>query len=208
VESLTNLRLADLLYGHPGEYVQQFGRKYDPSLAAGESICLGELTCGCWIVLDGNSRTGLLLSASPNATIADYPEAVLLAYPKGSWDPEVIEWWNPAPKTFAEVMSSKRYIQRRPAECRAAGMKTFYGLIERISAGDYYGVITSAFMEGGPIAARSSSPARLEEKLREAIWQNLDKLGTFSNEGFDIKLTGHDEAVHVCRQTTPREAQT
>ena len=201
------IRLADLLYGHPGQYLQRLGRVFDPALVGREPICLGELTCGCWIVLDGNNRTGLLLATNPNATLADYPAAALVVYPKGSWDPEMIEWWNPAPKTFAEVMCSKRITKRRRTERSDANLKTFYGFIERTSDGDYYGVITSLIRHGGRIAARSSTPTQLEGKLRTAVRRHLKKVGTSSPEDFDIKLSGCDESIHVCRQTSDTHVQ-
>jgi hypothetical protein len=35
------------------------------------------MSLGCWIVVDGNNRVGLILRKNPEATIADIPKSLL-----------------------------------------------------------------------------------------------------------------------------------
>ncbi len=88
--------LSSLFYGHEGRYIQSHPRPYQPRLAKLEPITIGQLQCGCWTVLDGNSRIALLLEANPEATVADLPATVLSVYGRNTWDQETHEWWNPS----------------------------------------------------------------------------------------------------------------
>jgi hypothetical protein len=186
-------RLAELLYGHPGRYIQQLRKPYDP-LRAGESpITLGELKCGCWIVLDGNNRTGLLLSANPDARIKDYPAKALVLYPKETWDTETMEWWNPAPKRFAEVMASNK---RRAATRRGEYPRTFYGMVERLDDGSYYGVIPRA--TDGTVTAKGSTRQHVERRLRAILHHRLTA-SLHAPAIIHVKLFGDDDTTpHVC----------
>jgi hypothetical protein len=187
-------RLADLLYGHPGPYLQRLKRPYDPARATTSCVCVGELKCGCWIVLDGNNRTGLLLAAHPDATLGDYPKEALLLYPRGTWDTDTMEWWNPAPRTFGEVMTSQR---RRPRGRRSEKQMMFYGLAERVGDGSYYGVITSA--ADVKVQAQARTRGELQNRLRRALRRCLKILPQATVE---VKLTGLDEESHVCRRNS------
>ena len=62
------------------------------------------MKCGCWVVGDGNNRIGLILRTNPEATIADIPKDILVISKFGEWYHEMMEWWNPCPKSFKEVM--------------------------------------------------------------------------------------------------------
>jgi hypothetical protein len=44
------------------------------------------MTCGWWIVADGNNRIGLTLRKNPEATIADIPKGLLALARYGEWD--------------------------------------------------------------------------------------------------------------------------
>lgn len=185
------MKLADLLYGHSGRFMQCLGKRYDPALATEQVIWLGELDCGCWMVLDGNNRTGLLIKANPDATVADYPQSALLVSSKGTWDRELADWSNPCPKTFAEAI--------RP-QTRTAGAKserTYYGIVERTEPGHFHALITSDFRDR-VIGAKADSPAKVETRLRSALARRLKKLGKATD--FDIKLTGDTEPEHICRR--------
>jgi hypothetical protein len=187
-------RLADLFYGHPGKYIQQLRKPYDPSRAAESPISLGELKCGCWIVQDGNNRTGLLLSANPDARIKDYPAKALILCPRGTWDTETMEWWNPAPRRFAEVMVLK---ERRSTTGRGESLRTFYGLVERLDDGSYYGVIPHAI--DGTVATRGSSRQQVERRLH-AILQHGLMTSLDAPEIIRVELFGDDDRTpHVCQ---------
>ena len=195
-------RLADLLYGHPGRYIQRLRKPYDPSRAAESPICLGELNCGCWIVLDGNSRTGLLLSANPEATIKDYPAEALLLYRRGKWDTETMEWWNPAPRTFAELLASK---QKRLTTRRGEEPRTFYGLIERLDDGSYYGVIYAA---DGTVAAKGSTRRQVEGRLRAMLHRRIKASAQVAPTSISVKLVGENGPPHVCPRNSPLRKRT
>jgi hypothetical protein len=188
---LKTMKLADLLYGHPGRFIQRLGKHYFPKLAVKQGIWLGELDCGCWMVLDGNNRTGLLIRANPEATVADYPQSALLISSKGTWDTELDDWWNPCPKTFEEAMR----VQTRTAKIKSK--QIYYGFVERIEPGQFYGLITSDFRDK-TIDAKADSPAKVGTRLRSALVRRLDRLGKATD--FDIKLTGDTEPEHQCRR--------
>jgi hypothetical protein len=81
------------------------------------------MKCGCWIVADGNNRVGLILKKNSEATIVDIPERLLATARFGEWDDETMDWWNPCPKSFREVMGNRR--KKTPAQ-----KNVIYGIIE------------------------------------------------------------------------------
>jgi hypothetical protein len=57
-----NTKIADLMYGHPENFVQRLRGSFAPeSNLSAPKIQICQLKCGCWIIADGNSRLGLLL---------------------------------------------------------------------------------------------------------------------------------------------------
>lgn len=189
-------RLAELFYGHPGKYIQQLKKPYIPVLASLSPICLGEMKCGCWIVLDGNNRTGLLLSANPNARVQDYPADSVRIYSQGKWDGETMEWWNPAPRTFAGVMAEKH---KRSTAKREAKSRMFHGVLERLDASSFCGAIFN--IGGKPVVAKGGTRRQVEGRLRAMIRHRLKANGPVVQGDFDVKLVG-DDAIHVCNRKT------
>jgi len=106
-----NIKLADLYYGHPGKFIQSLKGTFDP-LQSKVPIQLGQLSCGCWIILDGNNRVGLILKKTPDSTIRDYCKEIFCFCKAGEWDEEVIQWWNPYPKTMKEIMSLTKELNK------------------------------------------------------------------------------------------------
>jgi hypothetical protein len=83
------------------------------------AIQLGELPCGCWVVLDGNNRIALVLEKDPKATVAVLPRRWLLLFQDGEWDRE----WspqNPQPFEFVRTHSTEFYrVQRNKRQFKS-----------------------------------------------------------------------------------------
>lgn len=109
-----DFKLLLLCYGHSGPLIRSLKGKFDPE-KMDTAIQLGELDCGCWVVLDGNNRISLILENDLTATLAVLPKDRLLFFRRGEWDREDLEWWNPHPQTFAFVRrhSAEFYKLRR-----------------------------------------------------------------------------------------------
>lgn len=75
-------------------------------------IYLGQLKCGCWVILDGNNRIGLILKKDPEATLKLIPQQYLSYNLKGTWDETIITWLNPYPKPFGKVMRLSAEINK------------------------------------------------------------------------------------------------
>ena len=105
------IKLADLYFGHPGKFIQSLNGPFNPPQSK-VPIQLGQLSCGCWIILDGNSRVGLILRKNPDATIGDYRKEMFCFYKAGEWDEEIIQWWNPYPKTMKEIMQLTKELNK------------------------------------------------------------------------------------------------
>ena len=103
-------RLADLYYGHPGKFIQSLKGPFNSRLSK-EPIQLGELSCACWVILDGNSRVGLILKKDPDATIGEYQKAFCF-FKAGEWDEELIQWWNPYSKTMRKIMQLTKDLNK------------------------------------------------------------------------------------------------
>ena len=101
-----NTKIADLMYGHPGNFIQRLRGSFVPeSNSSAPKIQICQLKCGCWIIADGNSRLGLLLKKNPNATISDLPCNLISTYKYGDWDEDTMNWWNPAPRSIEKAMT-------------------------------------------------------------------------------------------------------
>ena len=101
-------KLADLMYGHGDKFICCLAGRFEPDKYANAPVIrINQMKCGCWVVGDGNNRIGLILRANPEATIADIPKDLLVTSNFGEWDHEMMEWWNPCPKSFEEVMINR-----------------------------------------------------------------------------------------------------
>ena len=106
-----NFKLADLYHGHSGKFILSHKGPFNAQLSE-TPIQLGQLSCGCWIILDGNRRVGLILKKSPNAIIGDYDQHLFCFYNPGEWDENLMEWWNPYPKTMLEIIELTRKLNK------------------------------------------------------------------------------------------------
>jgi len=106
-----NFKLADLYYGHPGKYILSHKGPFNAQLSE-EPIQLGQLSCGCWIILDGNRRVGLMLKKDPDAIIGDYDQKLFYFYKMGEWDEGLSEWWNPRPKAMRVIIELTRELNK------------------------------------------------------------------------------------------------
>lgn len=137
--------------------------RFDPekySDAPPIQIC--EMKCGCWIVVDGNNRVGLILRKNPEATIADIPKSILATARFGEWDDEMMAWWNPCAKSFRDVMSKQCKKTPEPKN-------TIYGIIERDGEGKFFACTHSLKKGSAPSATgRTAHEAKmlLEEKIK------------------------------------------
>jgi hypothetical protein len=164
-----NTKLADLMYGHGEKFMCFLSGGFDPdkySDAPPIQIC--ELKCGCWIVVDGNDRVGLILKKNPEATIADIPKSFFKATRYGEWDDELMAWWNPCPKSFRDVMSHrgiKKIIDPKNA---------IYGVIEKEEDGQFFAITLNA-KEGASVATSATgctahdAKMQLENKIKKIL---------------------------------------
>lgn len=162
------MKLADLMYGHGEKFMCSLRGRYDPEhYPDAPHIQIGEMKCGCWIVVDGNNRVGLILKQTPEAVIADIPEKHLAIDSHGNWDDETMDWWNPCPESFRKVMN-KRGIKKIPEPKNA-----IYGVIEREDEEDFFAA-TLAVKDGTtPASARGCSAQEAKDRLESKIKQIL-----------------------------------
>ncbi len=157
-------RLASLMYGHGGKYIQSLSGTYDPrKFHDAPAIQVCEIKCGCWIVADGNNRVGLILKNNPSATLEDIPKNSLSIYKYGGWDGDTMKWWNPEPKTFREVMATKKC---KPATPDTKGKDVIQGMIERTAHNKFNAV---ALVEGKPYVASASKGGEAKRLLGAMI---------------------------------------
>ena len=104
-----SFKLANLCYGHEGKYICSLKGRFDPK-RTNEPIQLGQLSCGCWMVLDGNNRIGLILWHNIEAKIEDFPKKMFAFYRCKEYDEREIYYWNPFPKTFGYVLTLSRQL--------------------------------------------------------------------------------------------------
>ena len=157
-----NMKLTDLMYGHEGKFMCCLSGHFDPEKypnAPPIQIC--EMKCGCWIVVDGNNRVGLILRKNPEATIADIPKSFLATARFGDWDSEM-DWWNPCAKSFRDVMKKRGKKITEPKN-------SIYGVIERDKEGKFFASILTLNIKPAPSATgRTANEVKrlLEEKIK------------------------------------------
>jgi hypothetical protein len=157
-----DMKLADLMYGHWGRFICHLSGRFDPEKyfhAPPIQIC--EMKCGCWIVADGNNRVGLILKKTPEATIADIPKSLLATARFGEWDSEMMDWWNPCPKSFRDVM-------RKRGKNTPHAKKSIYGLIERYGEGKVF-ASTHSVKNRAAISATGRTAKEAKRRLEEKI---------------------------------------
>jgi len=161
-----NMKLADLMYGHGDKFMCLLsGQVNFDKYPDAPPIQICEMKCGCWIVVDGNNRIGLILKANPEASIADIPSSHLATFRLGKWDSEMMDWWNPCAKSFRNVMSKRDGKTPKPKNA-------IYGVIERHEKGKFFACTVSLKKEAALFATgRTANEAKrlLEEKLRIAL---------------------------------------
>ncbi len=104
-----SFRLSDLCYGHEGKYICSLKGRFDLQLVS-NPIQLGELSCGCWIVLDGNSRIGLILKGNIDAKIGDFPKNIFTFLKNEELDEEEINYWVPYPKSYGYILPLSKQL--------------------------------------------------------------------------------------------------
>jgi hypothetical protein len=104
-----SFRLSDLRCGHEGKYICSLKGRFDPQLAD-EPIQLGELSCGCWIVLDGNNRIGLILKHNIEAKLGEFPKQIFTFLTNEEFDEGEIYYWSPYPKSFDYILPLSKQL--------------------------------------------------------------------------------------------------
>jgi hypothetical protein len=104
-----SFRLADLCYGHEGKYICSLKGRFDPQLVS-DPIQLGELSCGCWIVLDGNNRIGLILKGNIDARIGDFPKNIFTFLKNEEFDEGEIYYWVQYPKSYDYILPLSKQL--------------------------------------------------------------------------------------------------
>ncbi len=104
-----SFRFSDLCCGHEGKYICSLRGRFDSELVS-EPIQLGELSCGCWIVLDGNNRVGLILKGNIDARIGDFPKNIFKFIENEEFDEEEIYYWVPYPKSFGYIFPLSKQL--------------------------------------------------------------------------------------------------
>ena len=161
-----NTKLADLMYGHGDKFICCLSGRFEPDKYPNAPVIqIDQMKCGCWVVGDGNNRIGLILRTNPEATIADIPKDILVISKFGEWDHEMMEWWNPCPKSFKEVMIKH---PKEPSKPKNA----IHGMIERDDDGKFL-ACTYGAKNGGPqiVTGRTANEAKrlMEEKVKVAL---------------------------------------
>lgn len=106
---LDSFSLADLCCGHEGKYICSLKNRFDPLLVI-EPIQIGKLSCGCWVVLDGNNRIGLILKHNIDAKIGEFPNKIFSFIKNEDFEEEEIYYWNPYPKPFRYILPLSKQL--------------------------------------------------------------------------------------------------
>jgi hypothetical protein len=104
-----SFKLSDLCCGHEGKYICSLKKRFDPQLV-NEPIQIGKLSCGCWIVLDGNNRIGLILKHNIDAKIGEFPNKIFSFIKNEEFDEEEVYYWNPYPKPFSYILPLSKQL--------------------------------------------------------------------------------------------------
>lgn len=192
-----NLKIADLIYGHPGKYVQSLHGSFVPEkYPSAPKIQICQLKCGCWIIADGNNRIGLLLKKNPNATIADLPSRLISIYKYGDWDEDTMNWWNPAPKTFEKALALSKEKKKKRSK-KIEKEKIFYGLIEKIDENTFFALIIN-IAKGQSCSAEAPSIKETKKKLKNNIRKKLQEMGIEYDGPNRFELTEVNIETHEC----------
>ena len=158
-------KLGSLMCGHD-KLTSSLRERFNPEAypdAPPIQIC--EMKCGCWIVADGNHRVGRILKRDPEATLAAIPEEMVDVSIFDDWDYTEIEWMNPEPKNFRELMEKDA---KRP-KAHAHGPDTVYGMIERQKDGTFAALTLTATKDNSAVMATASSAAEAERRLKAKV---------------------------------------
>lgn len=192
-----NLKIADLIYGHPGKYVQSLHGSFVPEkYPSAPKIQICQLKCGCWIIADGNNRIGLFLKKNPNATIADLPSHLISIYKYGDWDEDTMNWWNPAPKTFEKALALSKEKKKKRSK-KIEKEKIFYGLIEKIDENTFFALIIN-IAKGQSCSAEAPSIKETKKKLKNNIRKKLQEMGIEYDGPNRFELTEVNIETHEC----------
>jgi len=127
-----SFNLSLLHYGHSGPFVRRLTDRFDATKMT-EAVQLGEMSCGCWVVLDGNTRIAAILRHDPAASIAVLPRKSVMFLRHGEWDESLLKWWNPHPQTFGFVQQHSAELYRARRNKRSyASLETYEAEIARL----------------------------------------------------------------------------
>lgn len=192
-----NTKIADLMYGHPGNFIQRLRGSFAPeNNPSAPKIQICQLKCGCWIIADGNSRLGLLLKKNPNATISDLPCNLISTYKYGDWDEDTMNWWNPAPKSIEKAMTSSKEKMKKTNKNTEKG-KIYYGLIEKVDDNTFFALIIN-IAKGQSCSAKANSITETKRKLKHNIRKNLRKMDIEFDEPIQLELNEVNIETHEC----------
>lgn len=192
-----NTKIADLMYGHPGKFVQRLRGSFAPeNNPSAPKIQICQLKCGCWIIADGNNRLGLLLKKNPNATISDLPYSLMSTYKYGDWDEDTMNWWNPAPKSIEKAMTLSKEKMKKTNKNTKKG-KIFYGIIEKIDDNIFFALIMN-IAKGQSCSAEANSITETKEKLKCNIRKSLRKMDIEFDEPIQLELNEVNIENHEC----------
>lgn len=188
-----NTKLSDLMYGHGDQFICTLSGKFQPQKFPGSpAIQLCELKCGCWIIADGNNRVGLILKENPDATLADIPTNLVSIEKFGTWDEELMEWWNPEPKSFKLALNNKA---KSGSKNNLKNKSVIHGMIEKEAKGKFF-AISHTLGVGKAITATGrtadETKRRLEDKIKTALNRKQITL--------DLRAMNQLED-HVCNRT-------
>ena len=193
-----NTKIADLMYGHPGIFIQRLRGSFAPeNNPSAPKIQICQLKCGCWIIADGNCRLGLLLKKNPNATISDLPSNLMSTYRYGDWDEDTMNWWNPAPKSIEKAMTSSIEKMKKTNNKNTGKGKIFYGLIEKVDDNTFFAVIIN-IAKGQSCSAEANSITETNKKLKHNIRKNLRKMDVEFDEPIQLELNEVNIETHEC----------
>lgn len=187
------MRLADLMYGHDGKFICHLSGRFDPDkYPPSPPIQICEMRCGCWIVADGNNRVGLILRRHHDAIITDIPDRHIRYYRYGDWDNETMEWWNPCPKSFREVMTR---IRRTKSDRE----RVVHGLVDRCDDGTFF-ASTMGIRSKQPMSTYGATSSEAKQALEQRI-RSLPGLNSAT-----LVLTPltplHDHICYISNSTT------
>jgi hypothetical protein len=192
-----NTKIADLMHGHPGNFIQRLRGSFAPeNNPSAPKIQICQLKCGCWIIADGNNRLGLLLKKNPNATISDLPSNLMSTYKYGDWDEDTMNCWNPAPKSIGKAMTlSIEKIKKTNTNTKKG--KKFYVIIEKIDNNTFFALIIN-IAKGQSCSAKANSITETKKKLKDNIRKNLRKMDIEFDEPIQLELNEVNIGTHEC----------